>query len=133
MLNTSLPHLDASGVWSSRQRQTEQRRRETMAETSTLSQFSDELANVIERAARSIVTIAARPRQTATGILWRAETETIVLTADHVIEREDEITVTLPDKREVKAQLIGRDPSTDLAALRLPGIDLGTENVPAET
>ncbi|HLV98293.1 MAG TPA: trypsin-like peptidase domain-containing protein [Ktedonobacterales bacterium] len=106
---------------------------ETQAQPSTLSQFSDELANVIERAARSIVTIAARPRQTATGILWRAETETIVLTADHVIEREDEITVTLPDKREVKAQLIGRDPSTDLAALRLPGIDLGTENVPAET
>lgn len=100
---------------------------------SALSQFSDQLANVVERAARSIVTIAARPRQTATGILWRAETETIILTADHVIEREDDITVTLPDKREVKAQLIGRDPSTDLAALRLSGVDLGLENVPAET
>ena len=106
---------------------------ETIEQPSALSQFSDQLANVVERAARSIVTVAARPRQTATGILWRAETETIILTADHVIEREDEINVTLPDKREVKAQLIGRDPSTDLAALRLSGVDLGTENVPAET
>jgi S1-C subfamily serine protease len=106
---------------------------ETIEQPSALSQFSDQLANVVERAARSIVTVAARPRQTATGILWRAETETIILTADHVIEREDEINVTLPDKREVKAQLIGRDPSTDLAALRISGVDLGTENVPAET
>lgn len=106
---------------------------ETQAQPSTLSQFSDQLASVVEQAARSIVTVAARPRQTATGIIWRAETETIILTADHVIEREDEINVTLPDKREVKAQLIGRDPSTDLAALRLTDVDLSTENVPAET
>ncbi len=106
---------------------------ETPVQPSVLSQFSDQLASVVEKAARSIVTVAARPRQTATGILWRAETETIILTADHVIEREDEINVTLPDKREVKAQLIGRDPSTDLAALRLKDVDLGTENVPAET
>ncbi len=106
---------------------------ETQEQPSALSQFSDQLANVVERAARSIVSVAARPRQTATGILWRADQETIVLTADHVIEREEDITVILPDKREVKAQLIGRDPSTDLAALRLTGIDLGTENIPAET
>ncbi len=106
---------------------------ETTQQPSTLSAFSDQLANVVERAARSIVTVSARPRMPATGILWRAEQETIVLTADHVVEREDDITITLPDKREVKAQLIGRDPSTDLVALRLSGVDLGTENVPAET
>jgi len=106
---------------------------EATQQPSTLSAFSDQLANVVERATRSIVTVAARPRMPATGILWRAEQETIVLTADHVVEREDDITITLPDKREVKAQLIGRDPSTDLIALRLTGVDLGTENVPAET
>lgn len=106
---------------------------ETQEQPSVLSQFSDQLADVVERAARSIVTVAARPRQTATGILWRAEQETIILTADHVIEREEDISVTLPDKREVKTQLIGRDPSTDLAALRLSGIELGTENVAAAT
>lgn len=104
----------------------------TPEQQSALSQFSDQLAATVAKAARSIVTVAARPRQPASGILWRAETETIVLTADHVIEREEDITVGLPDGREVKAQLIGRDPGTDLAALRLSGVDLGTENVPAE-
>jgi len=106
---------------------------ETQEQPSVLSQFSDQLAHVVDKAGRSIVTVAARPRQPASGILWRAEQETIILTADHVIEREEDITITLPDKREVKAQLIGRDPSTDLAALRLKDVDLGTENVAAET
>ena len=104
----------------------------TAPQPTTLDAFSDELANVVERAARSIVTVAARPRQSATGIVWKTDTETIVLTADHVVEREDDITVILPDKREVKAQLIGRDPSTDLAALRLAGVDVGADTAPAE-
>ena len=99
----------------------------------TLSAFSDQLADVVAKAARSIVTVAARPRQTATGILWKTENETIVLTADHVVEREDDIKVTLPDGKEVKAQLIGRDPGTDLAALRLPADALGADAQAAET
>jgi S1-C subfamily serine protease len=106
---------------------------ETQAQLSALRQFSDQLASVVEQAARSIVTVAARPRQPATGIIWRTDTATIILTADHVIEREDEINVTLPDQRAVKAQRIGRDPSTDLAALRLTAVALRTEHVPAET
>lgn len=102
--------------------------------TSELKTLSDDLANAVERAGRSIVTVSARPRQAATGILWRtAQGETIVLTADHVVEREDDVTITLPDGRETKAQLIGRDPSTDLAALRLASGDLGAAAAPAET
>jgi S1-C subfamily serine protease len=101
--------------------------------TNALSAFSDQLADVVASAARSIVTVAARPRQTATGILWKTENETIVLTADHVVEREDDIKVVLPDGKEVKAQLIGRDPGTDLAALRLPADALGADSQPAQT
>ena len=96
------------------------------AGATSLSAFSDELAAVVERVSRSLVTVAARPRQPATGILWNAGSETIILTADHVVEKEDDVTILLPDGREAKAQLIGRDPGTDLAALRLSGVDLGT-------
>ncbi|MGO8951425.1 MAG: S1C family serine protease [Ktedonobacterales bacterium] len=104
----------------------------TSSAATALSAFSDELANVVARASRSIVTLAARPRQSATGILWREGNETIVLTADHVVEKEDDITITLPDGRQIKGQLIGRDPSTDLAAIRLTGGELGEGSVPAE-
>ena len=98
----------------------------------TLAAFSDELANLVSTAARSIVTLAARPRQSATGILWREGNETIVLTADHVVERDDDITVTLPDGRQTKGRLIGRDAGTDLAAIRLSDTSLGEASVPAE-
>ncbi|HEX8995895.1 MAG TPA: trypsin-like peptidase domain-containing protein [Ktedonobacterales bacterium] len=92
---------------------------------SALSAFSDQLANAVERASRSIVSIAARPRQSASGVLWQADGEVVIVTADHVVEREDDIAVTLPDGRQVKATLAGRDPNTDLAVLRLQGVELG--------
>ncbi|HEU0028355.1 MAG TPA: trypsin-like peptidase domain-containing protein [Ktedonobacterales bacterium] len=95
----------------------------------TLSAFSDQLANAVERASHSIVTVAARPRQSASGVLWQAGSEVVIVTADHVVEREDDIAITLPDGRQTKATLIGRDPSTDLAVLRLAG-DLGVGAAP---
>ncbi len=46
----------------------------------------------------------------------------IVITNNHVIENADEITVILSDETEFKAEIIGRDPKTDIAVLRIePG------------
>ena len=42
-----------------------------------------------------------------------------IVTNNHVVEDGDEIEVTLNDKREYKAELIGTDPSTDLALIKL--------------
>lgn len=96
-----------------------------------LSAFSDQLANAVERASRSIVTVAARPRQSASGVLWQAGNEVVIVTADHVLEREDDINIALPDGRQAKATLVGRDPSTDLAVLRLSG-ELGESGAPID-
>ena len=42
-----------------------------------------------------------------------------VLTNNHVIEGATEVTVTLADEKEYKAQVVGRDPKTDLAVLKI--------------
>jgi len=46
--------------------------------------------------------------------------EGIVLTNNHVIEGAEEIRVTLSDRNEVSASVVGRDPRTDIAVLKLP-------------
>ncbi len=47
-----------------------------------------------------------------------------VITNHHVIGRADEITVTLRDGRELKAELVGSDPESDVAILRVPAENL---------
>lgn len=101
-------------------------------QASALSAFSDQLANAVEQASRSIVSISARPRQSASGVLWQADGEVVVVTADHVVEREEDITLTMPDGRILRATLAGRDPNTDLAVLRLPSADLGANAAPIQ-
>ncbi len=42
-----------------------------------------------------------------------------IITNHHVVERAQEITVTLADRQEYKARIVGRDPKTDLALLKI--------------
>jgi S1-C subfamily serine protease len=80
--------------------------------------LSSESASIIERVEGSVVAVHGRRRIPATGVHWRAG---IVVTSDHALQRDEDITITLPDARSVAARLAGRDPSTDLAILQLEG------------
>jgi S1-C subfamily serine protease len=82
----------------------------------TLLSLSNDLASAVERAARAVVTVHARPRLPSTGVLWRPG---IVVTAEHTVRVDEEIRVALSDGRAAPATLVGRDPGTDLAVLRI--------------
>jgi len=84
---------------------------------SEAQQYSDSLAAAVEKAAKSVVTVDARGRLPATGIVWSADGE--ILTADHVVQRDENINVTLPDGTSHSATVIGRDPASDLALLKV--------------
>ena len=81
-----------------------------------LVELSNSMAAATEKAAASTVLVNARRRMPASGIAFATD---LVLTADHVIEREDGITVLLADETKSAAKLAGRDPGSDLAVLRL--------------
>jgi S1-C subfamily serine protease len=81
-----------------------------------LVELSDALADAAETAGKATVLVNARRRMPASGIAYASD---LILTADHVVEREDDIKVILADGSEVPARLAGRDAGSDLAVLKL--------------
>src|SRR6266511_748237 len=83
---------------------------------SAFKEFSEGLSAAVEKAGASTITVDARKRYPASGIAYA---EDLVLTADHVVTREDDIKVLLQDGKSLSATIAGRDPGSDLAVLRL--------------
>ena len=86
--------------------------------TNVLGSISAEMAALVEEAAPSVLRVEARRRLPATGIVWD---ENLVVTAHHVVEIEDDITIGTSDGGSLPARLLGRDPRNDLALLRVDG------------
>src|SRR5215216_3252576 len=84
--------------------------------SNTLQEFSNDLSSAVEKAGASTIVVDARKRYPASGIAYA---EDLVLTADHVVTREENLKVILPDGRSLAATVAGRDPGSDLALLRL--------------
>src|SRR5256885_4912825 len=83
--------------------------------TNSLVAFSDAAAQLVERTASSIVAVHGGGRWPSSAIHWRSG---VIVTAEEVLERDEDIKVTLPGGRVVATSLAGRDPSTDVAVLR---------------
>jgi S1-C subfamily serine protease len=88
----------------------------SLAMANSLTDFSNGLTAAVEKGGGSTILVDARKRYPASGIAY---TDDLILTADHVVTREDEIKVLLPDGRSLAATIAGRDPGSDLALLRL--------------
>jgi len=97
--------------------------------SNVLVELSDALADAAEKAGKATVLVNARRRLPASGIVYASD---LILTADHIIEREDGIKVTIADGVEVSARLAGRDPGSDLAVLKLER-PVGVETVAEAT
>ena len=86
--------------------------------SAVLPDLSDALADAVTSASDGLVRVEGRDRLPATGIVWDAEG--LIVTSHHVLERDENIKVGFQDGESVAAELVGRDPSTDLALLRTP-------------
>ena len=121
------------------------------AQNSIASQFSNTFADVAEKVNPSVVTILTKKeierdsyhqnnpfndlfpqdnfnqnfqaRALGSGVIVDKESG-YVLTNNHVVENMDEITVKLIDKREFEAEVVGTDPKSDLAIIRIEAFDL---------
>lgn len=87
-----------------------------------LQQVSNDMAATVEAAGAAVVRVDARRRMPATGIVWSADG--VIVTSNHVVERDENISVGLPGGETAAATLVGRDPTTDIAVLRAQGANL---------
>ncbi len=81
-----------------------------------LSDFSAQITKAVETAGVSVAAIDARPRVATSGIVWR---EGVIVSTNHTIRRDENITVAFADGRTSAVTLVGRDSGTDLAVLKI--------------
>jgi S1-C subfamily serine protease len=95
-----------------------ERKEETL---DALSALSDGIADAVEQIGPKVVQVNGRRRRSASGVVYAPE---LVLTASHVLEREEDLSVGTHDGRTLSARFVGRDPSTDLAVLRTESLNV---------
>jgi len=85
-----------------------------------LQAFSTAITGLVAKAAPAVVSVRGH-RSAASGFVWRPG---LVVTADEALADEGDIAVTLPGGEIVGGTLVGRDPSTDVALIRIERLDV---------
>ena len=99
-----------------------------------LDAYSRAVIDAVELAAPAVVSVDVRkrgvnqgrrsPAQAGTGSGFVFAADGLILTNSHVVDESTEIDVMLPDGREHRADLVGQDPDTDVAVLKITASDL---------
>lgn len=93
--------------------------------TSTIQALSEGLADAVTGVGAAVVRVNGRRRRPASGIVYAPG---MVLTSSHAVEREEDLSVGTGDGGSLEASFVGRDHATDLAVLRVEGLE--TEPAP---
>ena len=100
------------------------------APSAPMQDLSAALAGLVARVAPGLVSVHYR-RSRSSGFVWRPG---LIVTADEALPEEGELAATLPGGDTIAARCVGRDPSTDIALLRvdrsnLPLVSLAVSSV----
>jgi S1-C subfamily serine protease len=82
-----------------------------------LDSYSRAVIHAVEQAGPAVVKIQADDRGGGSGFLFAPDG--LVVTNSHVVERARRLIVGLPDGSSSQAEVVGRDPDSDLAVLRM--------------
>jgi len=88
---------------------------------SSLVSLSNELAAVVEQTAGAVVAVHARPRFNSSGVHWSPG---VVVTAEHTLRDDENVSVTTSTGEKFATEVVGRDPGTDLAVLRVKDLTI---------
>jgi S1-C subfamily serine protease len=101
-----------------------------MEDTNVLDVYSRVVVDIVEKVGPSVVNVEVaitpkgQPGQKGGGSGFIFTPDGFILTNSHVVTRASEIKVSLADGQKFTAQLIGNDPETDLAVIRIDAAHL---------
>jgi S1-C subfamily serine protease len=96
--------------------------------SSLLQEYSSALAGLVASTAPSLVSIESQSG-TASGFVWKPG---LIITPDETLAEDGEISVIRAGGERLPARLVGRDPTTDIALLRVERADLTPANLTHE-
>ncbi len=81
-------------------------------------ELSEASAAAVEKAGPAVLRVEARRRGPSSGLAWSADG--VIVAAHHNVEWDEDIAIGLADGSTAQANVVGRDPTTDVAVLRAP-------------
>src|SRR5436309_8652716 len=90
----------------------------TLTDSALLDAYSDAVVRTVEAASPAVVKIDAG---SGGGSGFVLAPDGLVLTNSHVVSQAPRVTVTLADGRSLRGDVVGDDPHTDLAVVRVDG------------
>src|SRR5215467_482964 len=84
---------------------------------SALISLSEEIENVANKVSKSVVSVHSRTRGTGSGVVWSSDG--LIVTCSHIVKNLDELEVSLSNGKSFPAKVIGNDPYSDIALLKI--------------
>ena len=84
---------------------------------SALVSLSEEIENVADKVSKSVVSVHSRTRGNGSGVVWTSDG--LIVTCSHIVRNLDELEVSLSNGKSFPAKVIGNDPYSDIALLKI--------------
>ena len=94
---------------------------------SALVSFSEAIEGVADKVSQSVVSVRSRIRGNGSGVVWT--TDGHIITCSHIVGKLDEAEVSLSNGKSYPAKVIGNDPYSDIALLKIEAND-NNESIP---
>jgi S1-C subfamily serine protease len=84
---------------------------------SALISLSEEIEKVANKVSQSVVSVHSRTRRNGSGVVWTSDG--LIVTCSHIVRNLDELEVSLSNGKSFPAKVIGNDPYSDIALLKI--------------
>ena len=100
---------------------------EDRGDADLLDAYSQAVVNVVDTVSPAVLSLSGRGRGSGSGFLLTPDG--VAVTNSHVVDGRSQMVAELPEGDRIDATVIGDDPATDLAVLRLRASDLPTADL----